>query len=329
MTANIAITIEASVAEETQRSFGHNPNMQEDSCLQHTNPSDLSNNQEDPLEHPEAIEVVQQSDTTFVNDCDDDGNTNDISTWSMPAIRNLMGAFEDMKDLNEEQLLLSPEEGLLDNKRGGRYTSPNGVDQYGENNGSSKSNPSLTKANASFPFTLKIEMPHFRLYDGLKISLSQPVIDRCSLYSVIHGVNKEVQDMAAQDQNCIVEETMDESSALVRAVNGPKKHSSKYCSSPAELAVLDEEKFLLAAISSRSDEEMMIRACPASFAEAIGEVDAMSVSDNGYTNVHSENPLSVLSASRTQLWKPSRSWWEAKSGKNPWIEPKLHNKRWR
>lgn len=39
--------------------------------------------------------------------------------------------------------------------------------------------------------------------------------------------------------------------------------------------------------------------------------------------------MTDLSQSRTQLWKPSRSWWEAKSGKNPWIEPNSHNKRWR
>jgi hypothetical protein len=43
-----------------------------------------------------------------------------------------------------------------------------------------------------------------------------------------------------------------------------------------------------------------------------------------------ENPIASLpGVSRTQLWKPSRSWWEAKSGKNPWIEPTSHNKRWR
>jgi hypothetical protein len=52
-------------------------------------------------------------------------------------------------------------------------------------------------------------------------------------------------------------------------------------------------------------------------------------SDDGIGSAHSENSLSVVSAMRTQLWKPSRSWWEAKSGKNPWIEPSLHNKRWR
>ena len=57
--------------------------------------------------------------------------------------------------------------------------------------------------------------------------------------------------------------------------------------------------------------------CPPTFSQAIGEKEY-------------ENPVHALSGgNRTQLWKPSRSWWEAKSGKNPWIEPSSHNKRWR
>jgi len=53
------------------------------------------------------------------------------------------------------------------------------------------------------------------------------------------------------------------------------------------------------------------------FPQAMGERDYDNSSQNSIVGV------------RTQLWKPSRSWWEAKSGKNPWIEPKSHNKRWR
>ena len=135
--------------------------------------------------------------------------------------------------------------------------------------------------------------------------------------------------MASHDQNCHVEEQKDEGSALVRAVNGPVRKSPPKSGSSVELAVIDEEKFLLAAIASRTEEEILIRDCPQSFAEAIGESDALTVGDENGLTGHSENPLSVVSASRTQLWKPSRSWWEAKSGKNPWIEPTLHNKRWR
>ena len=122
---------------------------------------------------------------------------------------------------------------------------------------------------------------------------------------------------------------LDEGSALVREVVGPTKSALRQEVKKKNLAVLDEEKFLLAAIASRDDDEMLNRDCPASFAEATGEVDAMTANDVGYQSNHSENPLSVLANSRTQLWKPSRSWWEARSGKNPWIEPNLHNKRWR
>lgn len=31
----------------------------------------------------------------------------------------------------------------------------------------------------------------------------------------------------------------------------------------------------------------------------------------------------------TQLWKPKTSWWEAKSKRNPWIDPRHHYLRWR
>lgn len=135
--------------------------------------------------------------------------------------------------------------------------------------------------------------------------------------------------MANEDKNGATEETQDEESALVRAVNGPTKVTTRKEPPSDELAVLDEEKFLLTAIDNRDEEEMLIRACPDTFAEAIGEVEPGVLNESPFANGQSENPLSVLANSRTQLWKPSRSWWEAKSGKNPWIEPKNHNKRWR
>mmetsp|Transcript_59705 Transcript_59705/g.176917 ORF Transcript_59705/g.176917 Transcript_59705/m.176917 type:complete len:1342 (-) Transcript_59705:293-4318(-) len=115
-------------------------------------------------------------------------------------------------------------------------------------------------------------------------------------------------------------------------------------------ALIDEERWLLSAIDSRSPEEidaLRERGCPSTFAEAIGEKETSSGSRGeqeggggggegrknnpagGINNGQTANPLSSLSNSRTQLWKPSRSWWEAKSGKNPWIEPSSHNKRWR
>ena len=89
-------------------------------------------------------------------------------------------------------------------------------------------------------------------------------------------------------------------------------------SATIKVALVDEERWLLDAIDARlPDESRSVKACPPTFLQAMGERDY-------------ENPLASLSnGSRTQLWKPSRSWWEAKSGKNPWIEPKSHNKRWR
>lgn len=268
---------------------------------------------DDPLEHPEAIVVVKQSlDATINIDDEDEINPNNISNWSLSnPVRNLMHAFED----TEEKLLLAKES-----------WSPNGVDfTFSVENGSPVK--SVT-SNVSFQ-NFKIKLPRFQLYENLKRDLPQPVVNRCSLYSVIYGVNKEVQDMAEQDFNCLKEPNPDEDSALVQAIKGDsKEHSDKNNALPPPLALLDEELFLLAAISSRGDDEKLSinpNNCPATFAEAIGELDTSSYD----SNAQSENPLSVLSNSKTQLWKPSRSWWEAKSGKNPWIEPRLHNKRWR
>jgi hypothetical protein len=83
----------------------------------------------------------------------------------------------------------------------------------------------------------------------------------------------------------------------------------------AASCIVDDEEWLLSTIQNRPADE--VRSCPATFAQAMGEKEY-------------ESPIASLAGkSRTQLWKPSRSWWEAKSGKNPWIEPSLHNKRWR
>jgi hypothetical protein len=105
---------------------------------------------------------------------------------------------------------------------------------------------------------------------------------------------------------------------LVMAVNGHPQTPLPPTSSMIKVALIDEEKWILDAIHARcSDETRSIQACPPTFLQAMGEREY-------------ENPLtSLANGSRTQLWKPSRSWWEAKSGKNPWIEPKNHNKRWR
>jgi hypothetical protein len=118
----------------------------------------------------------------------------------------------------------------------------------------------------------------------------------------------------------VTEDAVEGWDPLVIAVHGYPcpKMDTPGASSFVNSALIDEEQWLLDAIDARgSDESRSINACPATFPQAMGEREY-------------ENPVASLSnGSRTQLWKPSRSWWEAKSGKNPWIEPKSHNKRWR
>ncbi len=309
-------------SKDKKTSFGHNtsmPAMQRN--IEPTRSQDYTANN-DPLEQIDQIELVQQSDSTAHLIVDEEVSPdNNLSCLSIAPIQNLLGVFNENMDESKN-----------------KNNSPNGVEQYdGDKTTNVRDEESGRKtegrSNAKeekYRRTSKLELPNFELTDKLKMNLTQPVINRCSLYSVIHGVNRAVQEMAAEDQNSNIEDTKDEDSALVRAVNGPAKVSSTREGPQVELAVLDEERFLLAAIENRDEDEMCIRACPATFAEAIGEVEPSVVSDPTFaSNGQSENPLSVLSSSRTQLWKPSRSWWEAKSGKNPWIEPKYHNKRWR
>lgn len=161
----------------------------------------------------------------------------------------------------------------------------------------------------------------FRLHQQLQRDMSDALVQRVCIYSIIHDINKEATSMASNDDsgyNRKPGEANEKYDPLIMAANG---HSTlEYTSSSAVIktALISEEQWLLDAINSRtSDETRSIKACPPTFLQAIGERDY-------------ENPLTSLSnGSRTQLWKPSRSWWEAKSGKNPWIEPKSHNKRWR
>lgn len=164
-------------------------------------------------------------------------------------------------------------------------------------------------------------VPSFYLHPELKRDLSDALVNRVSFYAVIHDINKEATAMAANDDsgyNRNPEDMHEEYDPLVVAVNGPPDEPFASSNSFMQLALIDEERWLLDAIEARSNEETRsINVCPPTFLQAMGERDY-------------ENPLASLSnGSRTQLWKPSRSWWEAKSGKNPWIEPKSHNKRWR
>jgi hypothetical protein len=161
----------------------------------------------------------------------------------------------------------------------------------------------------------------FHLHPSLQRDLSDALIQRVSFYAIIHDINKEANSMAANDDsgfNRPVEELNEEYDPIVVAVQGYPKTQINGTSSMTNAALIDEEQWLLDVIDARSSEESrIVNACPPTFSQAMGERDH-------------ENPLTSLSnGSRTQLWKPSRSWWEAKSGKNPWIEPKNHNKRWR
>jgi len=163
-------------------------------------------------------------------------------------------------------------------------------------------------------------IPHFSLHPDLKRELSQELVNRVSFYGILHDINKEATAMAANDFCPLLRQvkSMDEEdevhSPLIVAVKGqPSSSRPRQSLSMVETALIDEETWLLTAIEARGSRLTESEAvCPPTFLQAMGERD-----------------YETMETSRTQLWKPSRSWWEAKSGKNPWIEPKSHNKRWR
>ena len=97
----------------------------------------------------------------------------------------------------------------------------------------------------------------------------------------------------------------------------------EYAVAPAPMctALLDEERWLVSAISGRTEEASACRAAglPPTFYKATGEKVA-----GGATGAEG-----ARTSHRTQLWKPGRSWWEAKRGKNPYLEPVAHNNRLR
>ena len=156
--------------------------------------------------------------------------------------------------------------------------------------------------------------PYLDLHPDLRRDLSQALVNRVSFYAIIHDINKEATAMACNDvlQQQALPENEDRSPLVVAALGGDAalvQHEA------AATALIDEEEWLLSTIAARQDDNR--RACPDTFLQAMGEKEY-------------ENPVASLAGNtRTQLWKPSRSWWEAKSGKNPWIEPASHNKRWR
>jgi len=211
------------------------------------------------------------------------------------TIRNLTQAFEALKTDTD-------------------VVSPTGVAEH----------PSMQRAGSLSPMESPPEFPQFQMHPILQRDLPNPLVHRVSFYSIIHDINKEAAAMYAQDPLYQKEKTtgsISEDSPLVDAVLGryTTREPSTTTDDDAMMAVIDEEEWLLQAIAARSSEETALASedCPATFLQAMGEKEY-------------PNPMhSVAGHTRTQLWKPSRSWWEAKSGKNPWIEPSSHNKRWR
>lgn len=171
----------------------------------------------------------------------------------------------------------------------------------------------VTELDASTSIADKTDL--LDLHPDLRRDLSQALVNRVSFYGIIHDINKEASAMAACDSLPTAVPEMEEHSPLViAAIGGPKDAIHAHCDA-LETALIDEEEWLLSTIATRED--LSRRVCPDTFLQAMGEKEY-------------ENPVASLAGNtRTQLWKPSRSWWEAKSGKNPWIEPNSHNKRWR
>jgi hypothetical protein len=167
------------------------------------------------------------------------------------------------------------------------------------------------------------QLPDFSMHADLQRDLTDPLVLRVSYYSLLHDINKEAAAMFAQDPLVKKSQTVSpssrtEDSFLIASVLGTAESNVAPPLTVPTVAIIDEEQWLLSVIGqNRSSGIAQIKQCPPTFSQAMGEKEY-------------ENPVhAVTGHARTQLWKPSRSWWEAKSGKNPWIEPASHNKRWR
>lgn len=265
------------------------------------------------------------SDTTSVDcvrfgDSLDDTNFQATETSTIPR-RNLTEAFEELY-VKPNTEVDTPLVKQPTNNKFVNMISPTGVADF--SNGVARALDEPLSEDESLVTPEKEEttsLPRFALHKDLKRDLSDALVDRISFYAIVHDINKEASTMASNDDsgyNRNPEDLHEEYDPLVVAVNGYPTTPLVPSSSMVNVALIDEERWLLDTIDSRTDDESRsVKACPPTFLQAMGERDY-------------ENPLASLSnGSRTQLWKPSRSWWEAKSGKNPWIEPKSHNKRWR
>ena len=249
-------------------------------------------------------------------------NFGGVTETSQIPRRNLTEAFEELYvDTETPAMKKSGSKNSVSSST--NLISPTGVADF--NIEPQKASPEVLSDNSNMVSPkkddVKVVLPQFDLHTNLQRDLSNALVNRVSFYAVIHDINKEATAMAINDEsgyNRNPENQQEEYDPLVVAVNGSPEGPLAVSSSMVKVALIDEEKWLLDAISAgRTDDSRSVNACPPTFLQAMGERDY-------------ENPLASLSnGSRTQLWKPSRSWWEAKSGKNPWIEPKSHNKRWR
>ena len=242
----------------------------------------------------------------------------EVSSQNSPAGRSLLSDFEQVNNVDNQIDELAKLTSLkLDTKvdpikSGPSDISPTSVinptvSSVKESKGpsslplvSSEDAAPIVKAaqDVSEPNSTNVSVLNFKLHHSLTKVLTQPQLNRISFYGgIIHDINKEVSEMASNDTSNFVGQNLNS-------------------------VFIDEEQWLIDTIANRKKEEKsgLQDVCPSTFSEAIGEKDA---------EICDIDPVSNLNSSRTQLWKPSRSWWEARSGKNPWIEPSYHNKRWR
>ena len=132
----------------------------------------------------------------------------------------------------------------------------------------------------------------YSLDKKLRGALTQSTIERCYICEKIHTVNSNIQDMKKDD----LSQRRGRNSDIV-------EHTPVW--------IIDEEEFLLLVMKSHCHSKVLTHhPCLITLAEALGESDTSSTIT-------------------TQLWKPCKSWWDAKSGKNPYLDCKNHRKRWR
>ena len=167
-----------------------------------------------------------------------------------------------------------------------------------------------------------ISIPQFQLHDSLRGTLSQGIINRVSFYSILRDINQEVLDnfdTGGGGNQIQPNQEEEQNSILILSCNDDDESNNEPLFNIDESTtrqqgiLIDEEWWLISVIASRTPESIKNQSTEQpTFFEAMGEGD----NDDD-------------SPSKTKLWKPSQSWWDAKSGKNPWVEPVVHDNRWR